>query len=95
MNKNVIIEEDFSNPESRRMYEMHWPNDHGLYKRYEDGEQCGGCSFFAPLNMDYGICCHSKSRHYKETVFEHFTCPVIINEGWGYHSFDEIIDKNS
>ena len=95
MNKNIITEREFSNPELLMMYETHWPNDHGLYKRYEDGEQCGGRSFFAPLNTDYGICCHGKSRHFKETVFEHFTCPSIVNEGWGHHSFNETIAKNS
>jgi hypothetical protein len=95
MNKNIIIEEEFSNPESLMMYEMHWPKDNGLYKRYEDGEQCGGCAFFAPLNADFGICCHRKSRHYTETVFEHFTCPSVVNEGWEHHSFNEVIDKNN
>jgi hypothetical protein len=88
-NQNKIDTSEFSNPESKRLYVETWPAEPSCKRRYENGEQCGGCSFFAPLNYDYGICCHNRSRHFKETVFEHFTCPSFVNEGWGPHSFSE------
>ena len=89
MNKNKIVTTDWSNVGSRLMYQKQWPDDPACQEKYEAGEQCDGCSFFAPFNADWGLCCHQKSRHYLETVFEHFTCPNYINEGWGPHSFTE------
>lgn len=90
MNANLVTTKNWSNPASEALYKNHWPSEPELYKKYsEDCEQCGGCSFFAPFNSDWGLCCHSRSRHFTETVFEHFTCPVFVNEGWGMHSFSE------
>jgi hypothetical protein len=86
---NRIAVHEFSNPESKRRYEQKFPGEPGLFKQYEDGGQCGGCAFFAPLNTDFGICCSSKSRHRLETVFEHFSCPELVWNGWGAHSFSE------
>ncbi len=87
MNINRIITADFSNPDAKRMCELSWPDEPILKQRCESGEQCGACSYFAPLNADWGICCQSKSRHCLETVFEHFTCLDYRGEGWGSHSF--------
>lgn len=88
-NKNRIKTNGFSSAASERLYRDGWPEEPGCKAKYEDGAQCGGCSFFAKLNYDWGICCHHKSRHFTETVFEHFACPSHIDEGWGPHSFNE------
>jgi hypothetical protein len=93
MNKNIIISDQWSNIEAKHLYESGWIDEPALNRQYENGEQCGGCSFYAPFNADYGLCCNNESRHWLETLFEHFTCPSFINEGWGPHSFTK--DKES
>ena len=92
MNKNIIVFDAFSNEESAKKYSNKWPDDSVCLKLYRDGRQCGGCSFFAPWDQDWGLCCHKKSEHFTETVFEHFTCGNYVNEGWGPHSFTEDVD---
>ncbi|MFH1021762.1 MAG: hypothetical protein V1809_00060 [Planctomycetota bacterium] len=89
LNLNRIITDGFSNPGSMWRYRKEWPDEPEVRKQYREGFQCGGCAFFAPLNEDWGICCNPKSRHRLETVFEHFSCPRICNEGWDAHSFYE------
>lgn len=89
MNENRITVDGWSNPETKALYESQWESDKRLREQYEDGLQCGGCSFFAAFNSDWGLCCHKKSPHHLETVFEHFTCPAISAECWGPHSFTE------
>ncbi|WP_425397669.1 high-potential iron-sulfur protein [Aeoliella sp.] len=89
MNENNIATNTWSNIDSKALYEDNWPNEPELRQQYEEGQQCGGCSFFAPFNADWGLCGHAASRHHLETVFEHFTCTSFINEGWGPHSFTE------
>jgi hypothetical protein len=88
MNQNHIVWHAFSNPDSEARYRAQWPDEPEVRKLYEEGAQCGGCSFFAKFDLDYGLCCNADSRHHLETVFEHFTCPVYGNEGWGPHSFN-------
>jgi hypothetical protein len=90
VNQNHVITDRWSNEESRRLYEQRWPGEGKVLRQYENGNQCGGCSFFAPFNSDWGLCCHAKSRHHLETVFEHFTCESFVNEGWDAHSFREV-----
>jgi len=85
MNGNRIITDDFSNPESRRRYEAPVDGEHV-------DAQCGGCSFFAPFDADYGLCCHPASEHHLETVFEHFSCSRLVDEGWGPHSFTRDVE---
>lgn len=88
MNKNQIITDTWSNAQSAEIYSSGWSKEpHLKIQAIELGEQCGGCSFFAPLNRDWGICCNSASRHRLETILEHFTCDNFVNEGWGPHSF--------
>ena len=36
--------------------------------------QCGGCSFFAAIDGDYGICCNPQSRNDGRVTFEHGGC---------------------
>lgn len=88
MNQNRITTTDFSNPESKALYHQDWHGEDGSRPQHERGQQqCGECAFFAPFNEDYGLCCNNASRHMTETVFEHFTCPACVSEGWGPHSF--------
>jgi len=89
MNQNQIITDRWSDDDSQRLYQLHWPDEPALKHQYEEGQQFGGCAFFAPFNFDWGLCCHAKSRHHLETVFEHFTCGSLVNEGWEAHSFNE------
>lgn len=87
MNQNQIITSNWSNPDSQARYLAQWPDEPEVRARYENAEQCGGCSFYSPFNGDWGLCCNLNSRHHLETVFEHFTCAVYEQEGWGPHSF--------
>jgi len=84
---NRIATNGWSNPHSEQLCREQWPYEPGCRERHARGEQCGGCSFFAPLNTDWGLCAHPSSRHHLESVFEHFTCPVQVPEGWGPHNF--------
>jgi hypothetical protein len=86
-NTNTVVRDSWSSPGSRQLYIDGWPTEPAIRQRYESGEQCGCCAFYAPFNYDWGLCCRSSSRHVSETVFEHFTCPEYEHEGWGPHSF--------
>lgn len=88
-NANVVYTTGFSNRASEKLYRAKWPQEPEVASKCERGVQCGGCSFFAKFNADWGLCCHGRSHHHLETVFEHFTCPSQIEEGWGPHSFTE------
>ena len=93
---NHITTDDFSNPETKKLYLSRYEGNPVLQKQMcEDCSQCGGCSCFAPLNGDYGVCCSSKSKHHLETVFEHFSCEATVQEGWGAHSFHETHEEQT
>jgi len=89
MNTNKVQTKGFSSKASEASYLSEFADDAAARSLYEDGRQCGACSFYAPFNADYGLCCHPKSQHLTETVFEHFTCSSHVDEGWGPHSFSE------
>jgi hypothetical protein len=90
VNRNSIITDTWSDDASRHLYEAGWPDEPTLMRQYESGDQCGGCSFYAKFNSDYGLCCNPESHHGLETVFEHYTCPSFVREGWGPHSFTKV-----
>ncbi len=43
---------------------------------YKDwiAHQCGGCRYFAALDLDYGICCDEYSTNDGRVTFEHGGC---------------------
>ena len=88
-NGNHIYVDGFSRPATFDLYDRDWPAEPTVREKCRAGFQCGGCSFYAKFNEDWGLCCHPRSRHWLETVFEHFTCPTQDEEGWDAHSFAE------
>lgn len=95
MNRNRIVTDTWSSPASMRLYRERWPQEPQLRERAEErGEECGACSFFAPLNGEWGLCCHPRSRHFRETLFERFTCPAYVGECRGSHSFTEVRENH-
>jgi hypothetical protein len=84
---NRIKDDSWSDPRTKKMYLDRFPGEPELHRQADDGQQCGGCSFFAPFGLDFGLCAHGDSRHYLETVFEHFTCGVHVPECWTHSSF--------
>ena len=82
-NKNRIYTYEFSHLNTKHEYNTK------IERHKSIACQCGGCSFFAPFNKDWGLCCFVKSRHFLETIFEHFGCTHHVDEGWGPHSFQE------
>lgn len=87
MNSNSIHPNGWSNPLTQEVYDGQWADAPSLRIQHANGDQCGGCSFFAPFNSDWGLCCRPESLYHLETVFEHFTCAHYVHEGWGPHSF--------
>jgi hypothetical protein len=81
MNENRIVTGTWSNEASRALYEQGWPDHRELRTLYEEGSQCGGCSFFAPFNASWGLCANERSPCYLETVFEHYVCGEYAGEG--------------
>ena len=94
MNRNRIMLKGWSNREAEQRFRRRWPEEPKCREQYMKGKQCGGCSFYAEFNEDWGLCCNSKSRHHTETVFEHFTCLAYVDEGWGPHSFTENLENH-
>lgn len=78
-NRNRVITDGWSNPDSRASYEHHWPGEPKTADLYRSGRQCDSCLRFVAFNADWGLCSSQASRHFTETVFEHFTCPWFEN----------------
>lgn len=90
-NRNQIVTLGFSKKSSEQVYRLDWPDEPLTSALYHHGWQCESCNFYAEFNHDYGLCCQQGSRHYLETVFEHFTCPsYAYARGGDYrHTFRE------
>jgi len=73
-NQNHIATHHWSNPASELLYRVGWPDEPDCKAQHEQGRQCGGCSFFAAFNQEWGLCTHASSRHHLETVLS--TSPV-------------------
>jgi hypothetical protein len=89
MNANLVVVDNWSNPESEERYLNNWPGEPAVAERREAGEECRACSFYAPIDDEWGLCLNGQSRHQLETVFLRFTCPSYVDEGVGPHSFSE------
>ena len=76
-NHNQINTHGWSNPDSEALYLHEWPGEGKTAALYRAGRACLNCANFAIFNADWGLCCNRESRHFTETVFEHFTCPWI------------------
>ena len=79
VNRNRIVTDGFSRRASEKLYRARWPDDPESRARYETGRACCSCAFYSDFNEDWGLCHYRRSRHYLETVFEHFTCPSYVD----------------
>jgi hypothetical protein len=75
VNKNQIVTDAFSCRASQKLLDLEWPGEPEVLRQRDKGFQCDSCSSYVAFNRDWGLCSNSRSRHYLETVFEHFTCP--------------------
>ena len=55
-NANTVVRDYWSSVSSSQLHLARWPSEPDVRRRYENGEQCGGCAFFAPFNYDWGLC---------------------------------------
>lgn len=83
VNKNHIVTRGFSNQATAHLYRELCRKDGWIEN------QCGGCSYYAEFNADWGLCCNPNARFHLETVFEHFGCEKTVPEGWEAHSFQD------
>ena len=63
-NTDHIVINGFSNQASEKLYRSKWKAMPELAAQHREGKQCGSCSFFAPLNSDWSICCYNRSHHH-------------------------------
>ena len=65
-NRNRIISDGWSNPDSKAAYEHEWPAEPKTAELYRSGWACLSCDCFFTFNLDWGLGCSKTSRH-KET----------------------------
>ena len=87
-NHNIIFTTGFSNPVAQTICISFW-EAHGKQKKSTNVYTCQSCSFYARFGFGWGLCCNSKSPHFKETVHRLFLCDKQTEEGCGPHSFCE------
>jgi hypothetical protein len=82
MNENRLVTDRWSNPDPERLYRAGWPDEPSTKELCDSGRQCDQCSAYGQFTNDFGICCRKESRHFTETVFEHFSCPKFASPCW-------------
>lgn len=78
-NRNQIFTDQFSNRAAQKMYHNKWPGEPKVKDLYSKGQQCCSCKFYREFDDDWGLCANRQSRHFRETIFEHFTCDKFIH----------------
>jgi hypothetical protein len=78
MTKNQIELEDWSEKVSLNLFLERWKGNEITQDLYKRGYQCVNCYGYRQFNDDWGLCVNPKSFHFKETIFEHFTCETHL-----------------
>ena len=73
-NRNQILTDQFSSRAAQKMYHNKWAGEPKVRDLYSKGQQCCSCKSYRDFDEDWGLCANRQSRHFKETIFEHFTC---------------------
>lgn len=77
MNRNVILSDCFSNPDSREKFQSRWLSDPDSAERYANGIGCEKCCYYCPLSGDFGLCSREDSDFFSETLHKNFNCSLL------------------